>query len=272
MPNQLLRPSREVKRPFQSRYNRLTASIKGTLGFKSKDISLSDGDATRQPKPKLLSGVAVVTPKRNSRQESETPSEQLHAAAAGLQEPKGENQSTSAISGTDDSVIANKGNRVETDEGNKPFRDDVKPSNPVPKVTGSDKPFKFASHPRNFKYGSNYVTNVIAIDVDGTERLKRATLDIGAEVSMVASDVVQDLGIKIRNRSESEAAIQLMFPKEGLIEPLGQAEVEWFFQNERRTYKSAFWVLDTERFDILIGRPLIEEHGLLKRRICAWIW
>lgn len=148
----------------------------------------------------------------------------------------------------------------------------MKLSDAVPKVAGSDKPFKFTNNPRNFTYGSNYVTNVIATDVNGTERLKRATLDSGAEVSMVASDVVRGLGIKIRKSSAGEVAIRLMFPNEEPIEPLGQSEVEWFFQEERKTYRSVFWVLDTERFDILIGGPLIKKHRLFKRKVRIWSW
>ncbi|KAI9857275.1 MAG: hypothetical protein M1813_008313 [Trichoglossum hirsutum] len=269
---QLLQPSSKVKRSLQSQYNSFTAGIKGTLGLKSKDTSLSNGNATRKSKPKLLSRIAVAVPNRNAPQESETPSEQLHAVPAGPQETEVKDQSTPATSGTNGSTIANKGNQEGIGEPYRHSSNDVKLSDAVPKVAGSDKPFKFTNNPRNFTYGSNYVTNVIATDVNGTERLKRATLDSGAEVSMVASDVVQDLGIKIRKSSAGEVAIRLMFPNEEPIEPLGQSEVEWFFQEERKTYRSVFWVLDTERFDILIGGPLIKKHRLFKRKVRIWSW
>jgi hypothetical protein len=108
------------------------------------------------------------------------------------------------------------------------------------------------------------------MDPNGNQHPKRATLDSGAEVSMVASDIVQDLGIKIRKPTTEGVTIKLVFPDEGSVEPAGQADIEWCFQDGKKVYKSAFWVLDTENFDILIGGPLIKEHNLFKRKIRLW--
>jgi hypothetical protein len=130
-----------------------------------------------------------------------------------------------------------------------------------------------ASDPEDLIYGFTYVTYVIALDANGAQHPKRATLDSGSEVSIVASDVVEGLGITVRQPSAGEAAIQLLFPREEPVEPLGQAEVEWYFQNsqgEPKVYKSVFWVLDSEEFDILVGAPLIDEHKLFKPKRSIW--
>jgi hypothetical protein len=208
--------------------------------------------------------VADGVPSLNSVRESDAPSERQYTALEELRINR-ESHLASAASGTCDSAIANKSPQGETHKRGGP------PGGaPVPMIAGSNKPFKFASSPKGLIYGSNYVANVMVVDVNGTQRFKRATLDSGAEVSMVASDVVEDIGIEIREPSPTESAIRLVFPEEGSIEPLGQVEIEWCFQDGRDVYKSTFWVLDTEDFDILIGGPLISKHKLFKRKVHLW--
>jgi hypothetical protein len=82
---------------------------------------------------------------------------------------------------------------------------------------------------------------------------------------MVAWDIVGNLRLEMRQPSTDEA-VKLVFPKEQLIEPLGQVEVKWCFRGKQKFYKSLFWVLDMERFDLLIGGSLIGEYKLFKQK------
>jgi hypothetical protein len=59
------------------------------------------------------------------------------------------------------------------------------------------------------------------------------------EVSIVARDAVQDLGIKIDKNSAAEIAIQPPVPEKVPIEPLEQVDIEWCFQGGRKVYKSS---------------------------------
>ncbi|KAH0555817.1 hypothetical protein GP486_006238 [Trichoglossum hirsutum] len=94
---------------------------------------------------------------------------------------------------------------------------------------------------------------------DGQKEIRRAILDTGAAISIMAKDVKEDLGYMM------EPTDELIFPfNSEPIPALGLVKnVEWNFPDGARTFVEDFYVVDTDEFDTLIGYNCLWVNGIL---------
>ncbi|KAH0558752.1 hypothetical protein GP486_004602 [Trichoglossum hirsutum] len=135
------------------------------------------------------------------------------------------------------------------------------PPDPRRDESASDPPINTSSNlPGNHSDDSTYIKDVDLQIAKGCGKKirRRAVLDTGAQVNIMARDVHEDLGYPL------EPYDRLISPfNSPPIRPLGVVKgVEWNFRRHAKTYSEDFFVFETDQFDTLIGKPFIKTHRL----------
>jgi hypothetical protein len=130
-------------------------------------------------------------------------------------------------------------------------------------------PYVYVDNPNNLDGRSNYILDIALYKPNGEKLFRRVTLDSGAELNLMSNYVWQDLGIGMETNS-SIAIQHLNSGRAGPAQALGCIGIRWHFRGGEKTFNTLFWVLDTEEFDVLIGRTFIEENHIYRRKWQMW--
>ncbi|KAI9861610.1 MAG: hypothetical protein M1813_005220 [Trichoglossum hirsutum] len=127
----------------------------------------------------------------------------------------------------------------------------------------SNPPIKTSNLPGNHSDDSIYTKDIDLQMADGCgNRIRRrAVLDTGASVNVMARDVQEDLGYQLE-------------PFDGYIRPFNSDPIQplgvvrgvaWNFRRQAKTFSEEFYVFDTDQFDTLIGKPFIKANRLYEQ-------
>jgi hypothetical protein len=127
----------------------------------------------------------------------------------------------------------------------------------------SNPPINTSNLPGNHSDDSIYTKDIdLQIENGGGNKIRRrAVLDTGASVNIMARDVQEAL------RYPLEPFDGYIRPfNSDPIRPLGVVRgVEWNFRRHAKTYSEEFYVFETDQFDTLIGKPFIKAHRLYEQ-------
>ncbi|KAI9763826.1 MAG: hypothetical protein M1840_009080 [Geoglossum simile] len=85
-------------------------------------------------------------------------------------------------------------------------------------------------------------------------------LDTGAKVNLIAHSVQKDFGLPLEPSGEILKC--LLGPS---VEALGTVTVQWWFNHyPGRIYTEKFYVIDSEEFDVLVGKGFIGKNKVLR--------
>jgi len=102
------------------------------------------------------------------------------------------------------------------------------------------------------------ISDIILSRSNGSPLLRRALLDVASRVNLMSDDVRHALGVQMARYNGP--TIRVMDKID--LTPLGFAEVDWKFLDQAKIYRTVFLVIRTPYFDVMLGRPLIEEYQL----------
>jgi len=97
--------------------------------------------------------------------------------------------------------------------------------------------------------------------VDGTTRLRRRFfLDPKTWVNVMADDVRQDLGEELGTYNGPPVCVNGQYD----VRPLGKIKTKWELPKGNRVYEDLFLVIESDAFDVLLGKESILDHMLYR--------
>jgi len=113
--------------------------------------------------------------------------------------------------------------------------------------------------------------DIVTNTTDGSKTFRRATLDTGADLNLIAEKALKDLKF-VRLGSWCNGPVTTLNP-DMTITPIEEVEIAWRVRGKVPEYNTKFAVIEEAQardFDILLGKIFIQENRFLVRDPTVW--